>query len=177
MKINIGATGNTVIGDILDVNKTALEARLRDYDPLLYLHWNPSKRRGYGCWELRRRPEKKSVVYAGSVGDAHYLKLEYVENDIESHVKDFGSLNYKILEWVKAADVWAQSNYQQGRHDQISQWITDLDRQEFEAKQQIKDKQRQELLYSMKQQKSAIRDYKAAILSGVNPALLSHFWK
>lgn len=174
--ITVGPTGNVVRGDVLDVNKSALERVLKDYDTLLYVKWNPKKFKGWGCWEIRRHPNEKTVADFAEYADATYVKIDYVEVDLVHHVKDLAFLDYSVLTWIKNADVWKQANYG-GKAAQVSQWVNNLEAAEAAHKEQVMAKQRKELVYSMMQARSAIRDWKDRINSGVNPNLIGKFWK
>src|ERR1044071_7768295 len=110
-KIWVAPVGKIVTGNVLDCGKQALERKLREYDNQLYVKWNPKKLKGHGCWELRRRPELKSIkpgdvsVYAGNT----IVFPKYHENGFDSHLKDFAFLNYSMVSWLQANDQWAKS--------------------------------------------------------------------
>lgn len=165
MIIHMAPTGRLIQGDVLDCNKDKLESTLKHYDNQLYLKWNPKKRGGWGCWELRRRPETKSLQFAARVGNAVFLKLEYQEMDLIHHVADMPCLNYKILEWLKKHDTWKSKD-----------WAGDLEYEEAQYRERQERKERENLIYNMMQYRSAFREYKELILSGENPHHLAKFW-
>lgn len=173
---NVGATGYLVQGDVLDTNKLHLERALRDYDAQLYLKWNPKKCAGMGTWELRARPEKKTVIFQGSHEGINYYSLEYKEIGVENHIKDFQILGYDIVTWVKSHDLWSQIGYIKGNEKQVNYLVDKIEYNERRIKAEKQEKLRNEVRYQMRQEKSAIRDYKDAIMSGTNPSLLAHFW-
>lgn len=177
MEISLGPTGNTVIGDVLDVNRASLEPIIQHYDPQLYLKWNATKNYGYGVWELRRRPDKKtivsSVVYEGNT----YCVVDYKENNWEHHVKDFPCLSYRILEWLKESDQWIMSNYEDNQMLRLQRHLKRMDQTEQKIKDDAVAKARAEMMYKLKQDKSILNDFREKILSGVNPAHLMRYWK
>lgn len=177
MFIQLGATGRLIKGDVLDCNKTSLERAVRDYDAQLYFKWNPKKYHGYGCWELRRRPEKKTVSDVAEFDGHLIFKVDYVENDLENHVKDLGFLDYRVIDWLKTADTWKQVNYEASQAHRSAKWVKDLEDRESAHRDSLQAKVKSEALYGMRQNKTAIRQYKEAILSGTNPALLAKYWK
>lgn len=177
MNISIGPTGKTIIGDVLDVRKESLELLVKHYDPQLYFKWNPTKNLGYGVWELRRRPEKKSIVSSAIYKGNTYCLIDYQENNWEHHVKDFPVLSYGILQWLKDSDQWTMSNYSPDQLLRLQRHLKKMD----ETEQKIKDdglaKARSEMMYKLKQDKHLIQDFQEKLLSGVNPAHLARFWK
>lgn len=166
MKFNVGPTGKTVKGHVLDVNKAPFERALRDYDSQLYVTWNPYKFYNYGCWEIRRKPAQYTPIYHGTVAGYSFVELKIIEVDFTNHILDCAFLNYDQLRKLKSMDTWKNPN-----------WVRDLERMEAEHKAAHQKKLRDDLVYNMKQQKTAFRDYRDAILSGTNPAELGRFWK
>lgn len=177
MKIWVGPTGNTVRGDVMDVSKKGLEDALKLYDPLLYIVWNPKKHLGYGCWELRRRPEKKTLISHGEYCGVNIIEAKYVENGYENHVLDLSFLSYEVLAKIKKMDLWSQIGYDRSNHNKVTNFLNKLDSnfEEHTAKQEQKNYD--DLMYNMKQHTSALNTYKQAILSGTNPAELARGWK
>lgn len=161
----VGPTGALVQGDVLDVNKHSLELKLKEFDPQLYLKWNPKKRRGMGIWELRRKPEKKTAIYVGEYSGIKLFNVDYLESDLVHHVKDLEYLDYSILNWLKKADTWT-----------IKDYTKNLEQEESDFKDKYLNRAREERLYMMKQERKALNEYKEKILSGVNPNLLGAFW-
>lgn len=169
--LDVGPTGNIVRGTVLDCNKEALELALKRYDAQLYLKWNPKKNRGFGLWEVRRRPEQMMLVPKTIWKGDLYSSLEYVENNLVHHVMDSHSLNYHIVERVKAMDTW-KTNEETG--------LSFTDR--YEAKErahaeEISAKQKEAIKYKSRYYKKEIRDLKEALQSGLDPNRLANYWK
>lgn len=175
--ITVGPVGKVVEGDVLDCNKANLERALKDYDHQLYLKWNPKKIKGHGCWELRRRPSYKTIKAILELDGKSYILIDYVEHDIVHHVKDMAFLDYRILEWVKDHDLYTQTNFEVGQEHRLNNWSADLDKRGEAARAKIKQDQYKEAMYGLLQNKTAIREYKEAILSGTNPAHIAKYWK
>ncbi len=163
--IEVGPTGKTVTGDVLDVKKSALERRLKHYDPQLYLHWNPTKRRGYGCWEVRRRPNLKSAVVIGPYQGGTLVDLQYVEIPLIAHVLDVPHLSYQVLDKVTAMDTWTVRN-----------WVDKLENAEKENREKVQADLLKERSYNLKQFKGELKIFRELILSGTNPAELARYW-
>lgn len=163
--IQLGATGKLVRGSIFDCDKAQLESALRFYDSQLYIEWNPKKNNGYGVWELRRRPAKKSIVYKGSHASMHFHALEYVENPMINHVMDMPNLSYKVIERLKAIDTWNVKN-----------WAHELDAKEEQFARAQREKARAEMRYNIKQFRTQFLAFKEMLLSGLNPHLITKYW-
>ena len=168
MIVKLGPTGSIIRGSVLDVNKRALEEKLRDYDPLLYLRWNPRKLQGYGVWELRRRPEKKSVKSVDHFGGNSIVVIDYVEVAMVNHVKDFAYLNYGILKWLQDHD--------QFKHN-LKYWGDQVDANLDRAREDARLKAREEMRYTAKQNRREIRGMMELVRAGKNPAWLADYWK
>lgn len=177
MKFEVGPTGHLIQGDVLDVSKSKLTEALKAYDALLYIKWNPNKLRGNGVWELRRRPEFKTVVQREVFEGNTYSFIDYKELDMENHVLDLPYLNYEVLNRIKKMDLWVHSGYDRNNKKKIHNFWDKMDGVQAEVKSAQEQKNYDDLLYNMKQQKTAIRSLKEAILSGVNPADLAKHWK
>lgn len=175
-EIKLGATGSVVKGDVLDVNPDYLQRKLQDYEPRLYLRWNPRKNRGYGTWELRIRPDKKRITERVFFGGNTISVVEFKESEFEHHVKDFDILGYNILQWIRDADMWAAANYSADKHHRLNQHLYNQDEAHFKYLDDQKAKLRDEAIYRLKQERSTLQDFQNRILSGVNPNLLSAFW-
>ena len=179
MKITLGPTGQSVVGHVLDVSKESLELKLRHYEPRLYIKWNPRKRGGWGCYELRLRPEKKYAVPYGEFMGGHLVVAEYHEIEGEAHVYDLPYLGYDLLDKVKEGDTWSifgrpdETNAHQARKNQ---WIKDIESAEEQRLIDGEKKTRDEAIYHFTQYKGALRDYRNSILSGMNPAEIARFW-
>ena len=166
MIVKTGPTGNTIKGHVLDVAKGPFERALKDYDPQLYVTWNPSKVRNYGCWEIRRKPAEYSPVYRGTYAGFHFIELKLLELDLIHHILDCAFLNYDQIRKIKSMDTWKNPN-----------WAKDLEYAENVQRVKTQEKLRADLMYEMREQKTAIRDYRDAILSGTNPAEIARFWR
>lgn len=169
-KIWIGPTGQTVRGGVLDVSKTALEQKLRDYDSLLYIKWNAKKRAGRGCWEVRRRPEKKCVTEVVNWGGLSICRVEYKELDIVNHVLDLDVLHYNALTKIKEMDTFKDGH---------QNWIREFHAKEKEHEAEVSRKAREDMIYGMKQSKREIKEFRELVQSGFNPALIfsGNHWK
>ncbi len=161
----IGPTGNVVTGHVLDVSKEYLLEKLRDYDPLLYVKWNPKKNAGNGLWELRRRPEKKSAVLKTECKGFKLYELEYVEIGLVNHVLDTQFLTYDVLNRLREMDTWNKDH-----------WIHDIDYHEAKAAEKIESEAKKELAYNVKQHKREFNDFREYVLSGHNPARIAEHW-
>jgi hypothetical protein len=170
-KIWVAPVGKLIEGHVLDCSKTKLTEALKRYDVQLYLKWNKRKLSGHGCWELRRRPEFKSVVESFELDGATYSRLEYREQDIVHHVKDFAFLNYKILEWVQDPrnDTWAQSY-------KAKDWSKDYEYREAKYHEAVDEKSDEERKYNIKQHRSELRSLMGYINAGGDPNLIIDEW-
>lgn len=165
MHLKVGPTGKLIKGHLYDVNRKSLEVALKNFDPFLYLVWNPMKRRGLGCWELRRRAEKKTLVHQGEHAGHNFFSLEAVEIDHVNHVYDLPFLSYDVLDKLKAFDMWADKY-----------WVKNFESEEQAREDAIRARARSEMRYNLKQDRSTFRVFKDMVASGVNPALLAQFW-
>lgn len=166
-KLWMGPAGNLIEGHVLDVARKPFERALKDYDPQLYVKWNPKKLRGHGCYEIRRKPESTTIVDYAEVGSTVYFKLGYIENNLIAHVLDCAFLNYDQLRKIQEMDTFKLGP---------QQWIADRD---YTLKQQTdarKAKARQEMAYEAKQYKRELRDFKEFVLSGNNPHQIMAHW-
>jgi hypothetical protein len=182
VNIEIGLTGRTVVGSVLDVNKKHLEEKLQEYDPLLYLKWNGSKTwdpigqkgikqgewndvtdqyipsRGQGVWEVRRKPETKSRVYWGQYQGHSLSSVEYVENGFISHIMDVEALGYNLVDYMKSIDTWGQDD-----------WVQNLEDNAKAYGDKIRKKSQEDLRYNIKQHKKQFQEWKALLASGQSP--------
>ena len=165
MRITVGPTGRLVRGDIMDVNPKAFGEALRDLDPKLYVTWNPKKLRGWGCWEIRRRPTQKTMLYQGEYRGATIYKLCEVEFHHVHHVLDCAFLNYDAIRKLKEMDVFAQMK----RHG-VTSYADLLERREEEYRQQALERAQKEREYNVKQIRSEAVAFYEAVRSGINPA-------
>lgn len=150
--------GKIVQGHVLDCNPKWLEQRLKQYDPQLYLRWNPEKNGGAGIWELRRLPSQKSLVYHGD----NLFTVEYREKEVISHIADLAVLNYKLLDALYEADTWRDG--EQGKH-----YARNLEYNEEQAQERKRQRLNQEMKYNLKQFKKEMQDFKQMVAEGQNP--------
>lgn len=169
-KIWLAPTGSISRGHVLDCAVGPLEARLREYDPQLYVRWAPKKLRGWGCWELRRRPENKVPVESVPFEGNTITRLEYRETGDVSHLKDFSFLNYDIFRWLYDTDTWRDSW-------KAKNWAKELEYREAKAQEAIEEKALAEKEYMIKQHRSQVRDFMDFVRSGGNPYRIADHWK
>jgi hypothetical protein len=165
MKLWHAPTGRLVSGHVLDVSLKPFERALKDYDSQLYVKWNPRKCGGWGCWEIRRRPNEMRAVYQGSHKGTAYFKLMYVENRDVHHVLDAAFLNYDALRKIQEMDLFRMvkdSGY--GSFDEL------LEVKAKEAKTQQLERADSTLRYAIKNNGSAMRDFLNMVRSGIHPA-------
>lgn len=173
--IKVGPVGPVVRGNILDCAQKPFEEALRLYDPQLYVVWNGKKLRKHGCWEIRRKPEEKTVrVTDVEVFEGNTIVFpKYHELNIVNHVLDLAYLNYNAIEKLKKMDMWTHketghrgknlTNVLEYNH---AKWLEKIDEQSAD-----------ELQYNLKQLKSEIRYFKDHVNSGGNPHDLGKYWK
>jgi hypothetical protein len=166
--IQLGPVGKISVGHVLDVNKKAFERALKDYDPFLYVKWNPKKMKGHGCWEIRRKPEFYSAVDVAELPDCYVVKLGLYENDLVHHVLDCAFLNYDQLRKIQEMDTC--------RYGSAKDWQDMLE-------QKTLDRQAWELSAGMKRRAEAAKEFKAQIramkqfvLDGGNPHRIAALW-
>lgn len=165
MKYECGVTGQLISGHVLDTNKPAIEQALKDYDGQLYVKWNPRKMRGWGCWEIRRRPIKKSIADYAIYNNNAYIKVDYVELDLVNHVLDLPYLNFLAVEKIQKMDAWKSKD-----------WAHQLERTEQEQVSAMEDKIREDRAYAAKQHKREINEFKELLRSGFNPNEIARYW-
>lgn len=176
--ILIGPTGNVVRGDVLDVSKAGLEAALKAYDKQLYVKWNPKKCRGHGCWEVRRKPDEKSMIFQGEFQGKKFYSLEYKELDIISHVMDSAFLSYEIVTKIKGMDQWQKSGMRhRSDYEKASEYVGEALANEQKNQAKAEQDLFKEAVYGMKQEKRAMRELREIIGRGENPNNLAKFWK
>lgn len=169
-KIWLSATGNTIQGHVLDASRAPLEEMLRDYDPQLYIKWNPNKLRGWGCWEIRRRPNEKDIIETFHFEGMAIAVLAYKELNIINHVMDVPFLNYSVMDKLKGMDQWKDSY--KGKD-----FTKNIEYAEAKYDEKVEDKIHADREYNLKQMKSEIRYFKDYVLSGHNPARIADYWK
>lgn len=169
MRISLGPTGNIIQGHVLDCSKVPLERKLRELDSQLYIKWNPRKLKGYGVWEIRRRPELKTAKdFAIYKGDCYTL-VDYVENDFENHILDVPFLNYGVITKLHSMDTWSVS-----RNGEVFGDV--MESRAKSAQEKIDENAKSERRYELKQQRNMIRDLMNYTLSGGDPADIAKYW-
>jgi hypothetical protein len=158
-----------VKGTVLDVAPAAFEQRLKDYDPQLYVRWNPRKLKRHGCWEIRRRDTMKSIVDWAEFEGNCYTRLEYAENELVNHVLDCAFLNYDALRKLQEMDTW---NKGYGVGSIVDQAERNLDHH----RAQLAAKAKADMAYQLKQHKSEWRDLKDEIARGMDPSQIAAYW-
>lgn len=168
MKIELGPVGRVAEGHVLDCNKKSFERALQNYDPMLYIRWNPKKLRGHGCWEIRRRPEFNSALDVTEFGEAVIVKVGPREIDLVHHVMDCAFLNYDQLRKLKEIDTW-----QYGTSTQYQDLVERKTRDRKELEQSQGMQRRREAIRTFRKQINEFREY---ILNGGNPHMIGAFW-
>lgn len=170
MTVFMKPTGNIIRGHVLDCAVGPLVERLRDLDPQLYVTWNPKKLRGWGVWEIRRRPDFKVAKEVIPYGGNTYVVADYVENNFENHILDVPFLNYNVITRLKEMDTWNISR-------DTDKFAAEMDYRDKKAKEKIAADAKAERRYELKQQKTMIRDLMDYTLSGGDPSLIANHWK
>lgn len=174
-KVWVKPTGSIIKGHVLDCAVGPLQRALREHDAQLYVKWNPRKLHGWGCWEVRRKPELKTIKYTDVVTFKGMTIAEpkYNELSIVNHVMDVPFLNYSVVSKVKAMDTWTKEQFgYKGKN-----FAKEAEYLEAKYDEKIDEESMKERDYNLKQLKSEIRDLKEFILSGGNPAQIADFWK
>ncbi len=167
--IQVDAVGKISEGHVLDVNKERFEQALKDYDPFLYVKWNPKKLKGHGCWEIRRKPEFYTAVDLAEWDGKYIIKMDLYENDLVHHVLDCAFLNYDQLRRIQEMDTWRYGDAKTWQ-DMIEQKTLDRQAQEIEAGR----RRRHEAARSFKKQIRALKEH---ILNGGNPHDIGKYWE
>ena len=152
-----GPTGKLVQGHVMDVDVKAFNRALRELDKRLYTRWNPDKLRGWGCWEIRMRPRKKSALYMGSYEGKAIWMLEELEVNAVHHVLDCAFLNYDAIRKLKEMDTYDKKHF-----------IHDLEYLEQQSANEANAKAHAERKYEMNYYKTAIKDLYSRVRSGEN---------
>jgi len=171
--IKVGPTGTVSRGNVLDVSRRQFERALRDLDPLLYTKWNPKKLKGWGCWEIRRRPAVNSVQDVSELDGRLYLQLGPVENDLINHVLDCAFLNYDQIRKLKAMDTWqmGDSAEEGGR-----KWLDALEQAERDAAKKSHDNAKASMSYAIKHHRKELRYLQDAVAGGFNLHRIGEYW-
>lgn len=170
MKVWVGPTGRISEGHVLDVSRVPFERALRDYDSLLYVKWNPTKLRGWGCWEIRRRPERNVALVSEVFEGNTYTLVGPKEIDLVNHVLDVAFLNYSQLNKIKSMDSWTRDGHR-GQN-----FVANMERREEESRQEAQKKADENTRYVARQFKKEIKDFKELVASGLNPAQIANYW-
>lgn len=157
----VSSFGSVVQGSVLDMNKKYFCEKLKQYDPRLYLKWNPKKRKGHGVWEIRIKPSKPTLVYHGEFMGQELCSLEYIESDMIHHVLDVNVLNMQVFNKLREMDAWENKNL-------IAEGDYEAERQLI--KQELQ--QDEERLRMIRENKKYFRELHEVARSGVNPASL-----
>lgn len=158
MQIELGPTGHVVEGSIFDVNKKHLERLLKNYDKQLYLKWNPTKNKGMGIWELRRKSDFKVISFQGNLNGSPLYSIDYKEDSFNNHVKDFDILRYDIIDWLKKHDVWENKDIFEKADDALK------------AKEEAAEKRKWDnIRASIREDKKYWGEFKDYVTSGYNP--------
>lgn len=175
-KISTGPTGQLIQGTVFDCNKAYVESVYQGYDPLLYIKWNPTKNYNMGSWELRRRPEKKSIKETLEFEGQVYHILEYRELDVINHVMDLPVLSTFALDKLKKMDLWSAANYDGANADKLKHQLDRIDSNLDSHKSKQEQKLYDEAVYGLRQGKHILNNFRNDILSGLNPAEIAHYW-
>lgn len=169
MTFFMGPTGSIVRGHVLDCAVAPLERKLRELDSQLYLRWNPKKLKRWGCWEIRRLPNQKTLKDVVVHGGNTLVVVDYVENNFENHILDVAYLNYDVITRLKKMDTWAGS--ERGRN-----FLDQMDSVAASVEEKTKEAALKERRYELKQQKTMVRDLMDYTLSGGDPSLIANYW-
>lgn len=168
-KIWLSPTGNVVRGHVLDCSVGPLEARLKEYDPQLYVRWNAKKLRGWGLWEVRRRPEFKQIKHSVGFNGNTYSVVDYVEQDLVNHIMDVPYLNYKILDKIKEIDTWSESY-------KAKDFVKNLEYKEAKRQEEIDEQVHKEREYNLKQIRPLMKDLMEYVRFGGDPSRIADVW-
>jgi len=173
--ITMGPTGRVIKGHVLDVGHTGFLRALKDYDPQLYIAWNPKKLQKHGCWEIRRTPLEKSVKTGDiSVFQGNTIVFpKWHEINLVHHVLDLLYLNYNAIEKLKIMDMW---NHKLTGH-KGKNLTQALDYNEAKHEERVDQKSAEQLEYGLKQMRSEMRWFREYINSGGNPYAMTDHWK
>ncbi len=165
-----GPTGHICKGHVLDVSLKPFQRALKAYDPYLYVTWNPNKLKGWGCWEIRRKPEMMSIKDIIEFNGNTIVEIDYLEQDVINHVLDCAFLNYDQLRKIKSIDTWTNFG-EKGKN-----FSAEVDNKAIAYAEEQRSKIKKETSYVAKQYKKEIKAFKEYVLSGNNPANIARYW-
>lgn len=168
--ILVGATGQIIQGDVMDVSIKPFVRALRDHDPYLYVSWNPFKLKGWGCWEIRRRPENMSIRDIITFNGNTYVDLDYVESNMINHVLDCAFLNYDQIRKIKSMDTWLSFG------EKGKRFSKEVDDKAIAYADEQRAKIKRETSYVAKQYKKEIQAFREYVQSGHNPSDIARYW-
>jgi hypothetical protein len=152
--------GRVTKGNVNDCRKSTLERLLKNYDPLLYIKWNPEKRNGIGVWEIRRRPTKKEEYYRGVwIDGTPVYELDYHENDLVNHVLDIPYLTERVLTKLYEMDTY-----------RVDKWVDKFDYEQERSQDKLEAQNREELAYQLRHHRKEIEILRESVRDGYNPA-------
>lgn len=137
-------------------------------DRHLYVKWNPHKRRGWGCWEIRRAPEFNSAIDIAEFEGRLIFKVGPKEYDMVHHVLDCVFLNYDVIRKLKEIDTWQYGNSTQYQ-DKVESMTEARVIRGMEAR-------KKELAYAARHYKQEMSAFKEALRDGVNPHAIAAHW-
>lgn len=159
------AFGNVIIGHVLDCNRAPIELALKRYDSELYIKWNPLKKDGIGCWEVRRRPTLLRTEFQGHFEDGELHVLDRFENDFVHHILDVDRLDWRLPETIKAMDTWVHKDWASHIDYEGERWLEREDK-----------KIREDMKYNIRQYSREFKDFAELVAQGMNPGrVLSGF--
>lgn len=170
-KILMGPTGNVIKGHVLDVAIKPFVKTLRFtlQDPYLYVKWNPEKYMGWGCWEIRRRPEFNSALDVTEFDGNLIFQVGPKENDLVHHVLDCAFLNYDAIRKLKEMDTWQYG-------ERGADWQDEVERQTRTRREREREAAQNEMRAMTNYFRREIRQFKEMIKDGVNPASIAQHW-
>lgn len=137
MEMTIKNLGRTVRGSVWDWPLWKITKEVQRIEPRLYFKWNPEKNEGRGIWELRIHPTKKTAVNQGWVGEALLFTVEYVENPLEHHIKDFEVINGRVIDWLHEHDTQKDKFWTQKLDEAYVSAIDSADKKNAENRKYI----------------------------------------
>lgn len=139
MEVILKSTGSIVTGNVNDGDYNKFLTALQNYDPLLYLKWNPKKKSGNGCWEIRRKSATLHKVFVATIDNIPIYELKAEEIDHINHVLDIDCISERYLNRIYEMDT-----------SKVHNWV---DKTEYEAKrarEKLEKDNREELRYQIK---------------------------